>query len=68
MMELRLIQVLHQTLLTLSTGVENTAFGYQALVSNSTAVRNTAVGAFALNSNTTGVTNVANEFVINPLV
>src|SRR5260370_2838169 len=42
-----------------TTGINNTADGFQALLNNTTGFQNTASGAFALQSNTTGSSNTA---------
>jgi trimeric autotransporter adhesin len=49
----------YQALYTSTTGIRNTAIGYESLLSN-TGSYNTAVGYVALYSNTTGVLNIAN--------
>ncbi len=45
-----------------TTGINNTANGYQALFSNTTGINNTANGYQALFSNTTGINNTANGY------
>jgi hypothetical protein len=42
-----------------TTGIFDTASGYQAFISNTTGYQNTAIGAYALYSNTTGYQNTA---------
>ena len=47
------------SLLSLTTGINNTAIGFAALASNTTGFQNTATGVIALGSNTTGSQNTA---------
>ncbi|HUD66259.1 MAG TPA: hypothetical protein VMQ17_16855 [Candidatus Sulfotelmatobacter sp.] len=44
---------------TTTTGIRNTASGYQALGTNTNGASNTAIGFITLNENTTGVNNTA---------
>jgi len=46
-------------LFSLTTGIDNSGFGFQALSQNFSGSYNTATGASALNSNTTGYDNTA---------
>ena len=45
--------------LNVSTGLDNTAVGYNALLSNTTGYNNTAVGSKSLDANTNGIYNTA---------
>jgi len=51
-----------QSLLSNTTGNQNTASGYQSLYSNTTGYNNTASGYQSLRSNTTGYLNTASGF------
>jgi hypothetical protein len=48
--------------MSVTTGVQDSGFGFEALFSNTTGFNNTAVGAFALFSNVDGVFNTATGF------